>query len=151
MIWFFATCFCDKILLRRRRFSHKKSIADEAICRWEVSPRHVAAIKTTNSPSFFLRDSRASKTLALVKSPHARKARRGEKRGRVTRRFSPFSRGMIFARARVSLALQSLRENEGLLVVYCNLLPSVYRPIEIGTAQLRAITEITPKSAVYRE
>ena len=24
LIWFFATCFCDKILLRRRRFSHKK-------------------------------------------------------------------------------------------------------------------------------
>ena len=87
--------------------------------------------------------------LARVKSPHARKARRSEERGRVTRRFSPFSRGMIFTRARVSLALLSLRQNEGLLVVYCNLLPSVYRPIEIGAAQLRAITEFTPKSAVH--
>ena len=33
------------------------------------------------------------------------------------RRVSPFSRGMIFTRARVSLALLSLRKNGGLLVV----------------------------------
>ena len=34
------------------------------------------------------------------------------------RRVSPFSRVLIFTRARVSLALLSLRKNEGLLVVY---------------------------------
>ena len=33
---------------------------------------------------------------------------------------SPFSRGVIFTRARVSLALLSLRKNGGLLVVYRN-------------------------------
>ena len=36
----------------------------------------------------------------------------------LSRRVSPFSRGVIFTRARASLALLSLRENEGLLVVY---------------------------------
>ena len=47
------------------------------------------------------------------KSPHARKGdtRRGERK-------MIFSRGMIFTRARVSLALLSLRKNGGLLVVY---------------------------------
>ena len=33
-------------------------------------------------------------------------------------RVSPFSRGVIFTRARVSLALQSLRKNGGLLLVH---------------------------------
>ena len=49
------------------------------------------------------------------KSPHARKGdtRRG---GRKMSRL--FSRGVIFTRARVSLALLSLRKNGGLLVVY---------------------------------
>ena len=42
------------------------------------------------------------------KSPHARKARRPFLSHR---RVSPFSRGMIFTRARVSLALLSLRKN----------------------------------------
>ena len=32
-----------------------------------------------------------------------------------------FSHGVIFTRARTSSALLSVRENEGLLVVYCNL------------------------------
>ena len=61
------------------------------------------------------------------KSPNAKKARRrGEREKWGTtdkaflspRRASPFSRGVIFSRARASLALLSLRENEGLLVVY---------------------------------
>ena len=50
------------------------------------------------------------------KSPHARKARRGIFLS--PRRVSPFSRGVIFTRARVSLALLSPRKNGGLLVVY---------------------------------
>ena len=43
LIWFFATCCSDKILLRRQRFSQKFSGTHEAICRCNVSPRHVAA------------------------------------------------------------------------------------------------------------
>ena len=46
------------------------------------------------------------------KSPHARKCDTRPAARRL------FSRGMIFTRARVSLALLSLRENGGLLVVY---------------------------------
>ena len=57
---------------------------------------------TTSSPSFFLRDSRAREARARVFSLHA------------ACRF--FSRGVIFTRARVSLALLSLRKNGGLLV-----------------------------------
>ena len=63
--------------------------------------------------SFFLRHSRASETRACVNSPHARKARRGWEflsHSRVSP-FSPFSPEVIFTRARVSLALLSLREN----------------------------------------
>ena len=60
-------------------------------------------------PPFFLRDSRASETRARVKITHARK---GD-----ARRVSPFSRGVIFTRARVLLALLSLRTSGGLLVV----------------------------------
>ena len=61
------------------------------------------------------------------KSPNARKAtRRGEREKWGTtdkallcpRRVSPFSRGVILTRARASLALLSLKENEGLLAVY---------------------------------
>ena len=48
---------------------------------------------------------------------------------RLTLRVSPFFRGVIFTRARVSPALLSLRENEELLVVYCNLSPSLYTPL----------------------
>ena len=58
---------------------------------------------TTSSPSFFLRDSRAREARARVFSLHA------------ACRF--FSRGVIFTRVRVSLALLSLRKNGGLLVV----------------------------------
>ena len=32
LIWFFATCCCDKILLQRQRFSQKFSSTHEAIC-----------------------------------------------------------------------------------------------------------------------
>ena len=53
----------------------------------------------------FLRDSRASETRARVKSNHTRKTRRAR------RRVSPFWPGMIFNRARVSLALISLGKN----------------------------------------
>ena len=50
------------------------------------------------------------------KSLHARKG--DTKIFLSSHRVSPFSRGMIFTRARVSLALLSLRTNGGLLVVY---------------------------------
>ena len=43
LIWFFATCCSDKILLRRQRFSQKFSSTHEAICRCDVSPHLVAA------------------------------------------------------------------------------------------------------------
>ena len=58
------------------------------------------------------------------KSPHARKARSGGEREKWFKFFSLsvtchlFSHGVIFTRARVSLALLSPRTNEGLLVVY---------------------------------
>ena len=60
------------------------------------------------------------------KSPHARKGdtRRGERKYHFSSFFSLpaacrlFSRGLIFTRARVLLALLSLRKNGGLLVVY---------------------------------
>ena len=54
-------------------------------------------------PHFFLRDSRASEMRARVKI--------------TPRRVSPFLAWGDFTRARVSLALLSLRKNGGLLVV----------------------------------
>ena len=54
-----------------------------------------------SSPPFFLRDSRASETQAHVKITPREK--------------SPFLAWVIFTRARVSLALLSLRKNGGLL------------------------------------
>ena len=47
---------------------------------------------------------------------------------------SPFSRGVIFTRARVSLALLSLRKNEGLVVVY--ILTIEFHNLTIGTNQI---------------
>ena len=47
LIWFFATCCSDKILLRRQRFS-QNFCTHEAICRCDVSPHCVAA---TSSPT----------------------------------------------------------------------------------------------------
>ena len=43
LIWFFATCCSDKILLRRQKFSQKFSSTHEAIWRCNVSPHLVAA------------------------------------------------------------------------------------------------------------
>ena len=43
LIWFFATCCSDKIMLRRQRFSQKFSSTHEAICRCDVSLQRVAA------------------------------------------------------------------------------------------------------------
>ena len=43
LILFFATCCCNKILLQRHRFSQKLSSTHKAICRCDVSSRHVAA------------------------------------------------------------------------------------------------------------
>ena len=43
LIWFFATCCSDKIMLRRQRFSQKFSSTHEAICRCDVSPHLVSA------------------------------------------------------------------------------------------------------------
>ena len=60
-------------------------------------------VQSASSPPFFLRDSRARETRAHVKITHARKG--------------DFSRGVIFTRSRVSLALLSLRKNGGLLTV----------------------------------
>ena len=67
---------------------------------------------------FFLRDSRASETRARVNiTPREKgKTRWGERKMRALiflshRRVSPFSRGVIFTRTRVSLALLSLRKN----------------------------------------
>ena len=79
-----------------------------------------------------LRDSRASETRARVKITGTRErwdAARREKHESLgfvcspsfflsPRRFSPFSRWMMFTCVRVSLALLSLRENERLLIVY---------------------------------
>ena len=79
-----------------------------------------------------LRDSRASETRARVKITGTRErwdAARREKHDSLgfvcspsfflsPRRFSPFSRWMMFTCVRVSLALLSLRENERLLIVY---------------------------------
>ena len=45
---------------------------------------------------------------------------------------SPFSRGVIFTRARVSLALLSLRKNGGLLVVYRNSAKDVFCKVAQG-------------------
>ena len=70
--------------------------------------------ESTSSPSFSLRDSRSNNTQARVKITPCVK---GEP-FLSTCRVSPFSRGVIFTRARVSLDLPSLRENEGLLMVY---------------------------------
>lgn len=43
LIWFLATYCCDKILSQRRRFWQKFPRTHEAICRCDVSPRHVTA------------------------------------------------------------------------------------------------------------
>ena len=59
---------------------------------------------TTSSPPFFLSDSRGRETRARVKITPREKC-------------CLFSRGVIFTRARVSLAVLSLRKNGGLLVV----------------------------------
>ena len=90
----------------------KNPVHTKRFCRCDVSPPHVAA----SSLSFFSGIVERAKRKGAWKSPHARKARRGGERGRVARRVSPFSRRVIFTRAWVSLALLSLRENEGLLV-----------------------------------
>ena len=68
----------------------------------------------TSSPSFSLRDGRASETRARVKTTPRVKGEPFLSSGRV----SPFLLGVIFTRARVWLNLPSLRENERLLVVY---------------------------------
>ena len=50
LIWFFATCCSDKILLRRQRFLQKFSCTHEAICRRDVSPHLVAATSRPTCP-----------------------------------------------------------------------------------------------------
>ena len=42
LIWFFATCCCDKILLRRQRFSQKFFSTHKPICHCDWSLPHVA-------------------------------------------------------------------------------------------------------------
>ena len=69
-----------------------------------------------SGPPFFLRDSRASETRARVKITPREKRRHAA--GTEKNACRLFSRGAIFTRARVSLALLSLRKNGGLLVVY---------------------------------
>ena len=72
-----------------------------------------------SSPPFVLRVSRESETRARVKiTPREKRWHvAGREKNENPHRVSPFSRGVIFTRARVSLALLSLRENGGLLVV----------------------------------
>ena len=74
---------------------------------------------------FFLRDSRESKTQVCVKiTPCEKGGKRWGERNMIyiflslPVAYHLFSRGMIFTRARVSLALISPRKKEGLLVVY---------------------------------
>ena len=43
LIFFFATCYYDKILLQKQRFPQKFSSTHEVICRCAVFPRHVSA------------------------------------------------------------------------------------------------------------
>ena len=43
LIWSLATCCCDQILSQRRRFWQKYPNTHEAICRCDVSPRHVTS------------------------------------------------------------------------------------------------------------
>ena len=70
--------------------------------------------QTTSSPPYFLRDSRASETRARVKNhPTLEKATRGKNLLPAACRL--FSRGVIFTRACVSLALLSLGKYGGLL------------------------------------
>ena len=76
----------------------------------------------------FLRDSRASETRAREKITSR------EKKRLVACRL--FSRGVIFTRARVSLALLSLRKNGGLVVVCFDNLVQNDHPIRLGN-QLR--------------
>ena len=67
------------------------------------------------------------------------------------RRVSPFSRGVIFTRARVSLALLYLMENEGLLVVDVDKLGKICRHhwkerLKMSKiAKLKVITKIITK------
>ena len=73
----------------------------------------VLFLQSTSSPPLVLTDSRESETRARVKITPREK---GETRWGAACRL--FSRGAIFKRARVSLALLSLRTNGELPVVY---------------------------------
>ena len=75
-----------------------------------LSEQIALIVDSTSSSPFLLGDSRASETRARVKITPTR-----EKQDAVG---GLFLRGVIFTRARVSLALLSLRTNGGLLVVY---------------------------------
>ena len=66
-----------------------------------------------------------SETRARVKNHPTQERRDAAGREKPRTPFSSFSRGLILKRACVSLAPLSLRENEGLLVVYCKLGKSV--------------------------
>ena len=135
--------------MRRRRFSHTKKI--------HLHTKRFVAAKCRRDMllQFRLRKvshfPRESETRALENHPTRERqdaaGREDCRPPRLTRRVSPFFRGVIFTGARVSPALLSLRENGRLLVVYCNLSPSLYTRLEFGAAQLRAVTEIAPKSA----
>ena len=72
---------------------------------------------------------RAKRELAW-KSPHARKARRGSI-SLSPRCISPFSWGVIYTRARVLLALLSLRKNRKVLEVY-QIIDSLVKSMRIG-------------------
>ena len=72
---------------------------------------------TTSSPHFSSGMAERAKRERAWKSPHARKARPGSI-SLSPRCISPFSCGVIFTRARVLLALLSLRKNRGVLEVY---------------------------------
>ena len=81
--------------------------------------KHIVKSRLRVVPHFFLRDSRASETRARVKITPRKKRRHaaGREKNEGPSFFSLlaacrlFSRGVIFTRARVSLALLSLRKN----------------------------------------
>ena len=81
---------------------------------------------------FFLRDSRASETRARVKITPREKSRHAACR--------LFSIGVIFTRARVSLALLSLRKNGGLLIAYITLGARDFSSAVSGFCQVFIVT-----------
>ena len=60
----YASCRGDKIPLQRQTFSQNLSSTHKAICRCDVSPRHVVA--TCQSPDLFTRSDLLSQLVAAT-------------------------------------------------------------------------------------